>query len=197
MPTRCRFVFRPIRRKTCWDNASRPIHQSFASQRFGFSSRHPKLGITIGCLCPSSLQKFASLLLTSFRKGRRRSLRADYFQRSIVEYEGGPIRKRMEWATSDIRQLVPTARCVEEGRIYAELEVCSGFLFPDLKPHSQVLDEADPRYSNSCADHAPVARTGMGSDNTGIGDGCSPQAPPGEGFVDSPVGEMSSIIRFG
>ncbi|KAI9550747.1 hypothetical protein GHT06_004940 [Daphnia sinensis] len=44
-----------------------------------------------------------------------------------------------------------------------------------------------PQPSNSCADHAPVARTGMGSDNTGIGDGCSPQAPPGEGFVDSPV----------
>ncbi|KAK4013743.1 hypothetical protein OUZ56_026295 [Daphnia magna] len=41
---------------------------------------------------------------------------------AIVEFEGGPIRKHMECATSDIPQLVPAARCVEDGRIHAELE---------------------------------------------------------------------------
>ena len=63
----------------------------------------------------------------------------------------------MERTTSDFRQLVSPARCVDDRRIHTELEIHPEFHFSPFQPHLAVPFGADPGPSNNGNDHTTLA----------------------------------------
>lgn len=76
---------------------------------------------------------------------------------AIIECESRPVRQLMERTTSDFRQLVSPARCVDDRRIHTELEIHPEFHFSPFQPHLAVPFGADPGPSNNGNDHTALA----------------------------------------
>ena len=98
----------------------------------------------------------------------------------------------MEHTTPNFRQLVSTARGVEDRRVHAELEICQEFHVPPFQPNFTLPLEADSRSSDNGNDNTFLVHTIMVPDTAGVVGGHTTHVPSGTGPVDIPFGGISS-----